>query len=135
MPRRGAPFPRIDLVVCRNLLIYFKPELQQAILNMFAYSLHDTHGFLFLGHAETVRPSQVNFELVNKKWKIYQSKYSNFLPPMKRQDSESWRLFPARNLSLAPKEVEKPVTGQEVKIDQEELIVLSEKDVLAKVQQ
>src|SRR5205823_6637508 len=64
---RGAPFPRIDFVVCRNLLIYFKPELQQAILNVFAYSLHQTHGYLFLGHAEAVRPAQANFEMVNKK--------------------------------------------------------------------
>jgi two-component system CheB/CheR fusion protein len=68
---RGAPFPRIDLVVCRNLLIYFKPELQQTILNMFAYALHQSQGYLFLGHAETVRPSQTNFEMVNKKWKVY----------------------------------------------------------------
>src|SRR5262245_4796153 len=68
---RGVPFPRIDLVLCRNLLIYFKPELQREVLDLFAYSLHQTHGFLFLGKAETVRPSKAAFEMVNKKWRIY----------------------------------------------------------------
>lgn len=68
---RGVPFPRIDLVTCRNLLIYLKPELQQVVLDLFAYSLHQSRGFLFLGKAETARPTKATFELVNKKWKIY----------------------------------------------------------------
>jgi len=68
---RGAPFPRIDLVSCRNLLIYLKPELQQVVLDLFGYSLHQSRGFLFLGKAETTRPSQANFELIDKKWKIF----------------------------------------------------------------
>ncbi|HEU4508216.1 MAG TPA: CheR family methyltransferase [Pyrinomonadaceae bacterium] len=68
---RGVPFPRIDLVTCRNLLIYLKPELQQVVLDLFAYSLHQSRGYLFLGKAETARPTKATFELVNKKWKIY----------------------------------------------------------------
>ena len=68
---RGVPFPRIDLVTCRNLLIYLKPELQQAVLDLFAYSLSPSHGYLFLGKAEAARPTKPSFELVNKKWKIY----------------------------------------------------------------
>jgi two-component system, chemotaxis family, CheB/CheR fusion protein len=68
---RGVPFPRIDLVACRNLLIYLKPELQQAVLDLFAYSLQQSHGYLFLGKAETARPTKGTFDLVNKKWKIY----------------------------------------------------------------
>jgi len=68
---KGVPFPRIDLVICRNLLIYLKPDLQQTVLDLFAYSLHQSHGYLFLGKAETARPTKASFELVNKKWKIY----------------------------------------------------------------
>ena len=68
---RGVPFPRIDLVTCRNLLIYLKPELQQVVLDLFAYSLHQSHGYLFLGKAETARPTKASFELINKTWKIY----------------------------------------------------------------
>jgi two-component system CheB/CheR fusion protein len=67
----GAPFPRIDLVVCRNLLIYFRPDQQQGILDLFAYALHQTGGYLFLGKAETARPSRSTFDLVNRKYKVY----------------------------------------------------------------
>src|SRR6185503_1845343 len=63
--------PRIDLVVCRNLLIYFKPGLQQHVLDRFAYSLHQVNGYLFLGKAETARPSKATFELIDKRWKVY----------------------------------------------------------------
>jgi len=67
----GVPFPRIDLVLCRNLLIYFKPEKQNQVLDVFAYSLAPTQGYLFLGKAETVRPSKATFEEVNKRYKVY----------------------------------------------------------------
>ena len=67
----GVPFPRIDLVLCRNLLIYFKAEKQNQVLDIFAYSLAPTQGYLFLGKAETVRPSKASFEEVNKRYKVY----------------------------------------------------------------
>jgi two-component system, chemotaxis family, CheB/CheR fusion protein len=70
---RSAPFPRIDLVLCRNVLIYFTPELQEYVLNQFAFSL-SPGGYLFLGKAETVRPTQSFYELVNKRWKVYRCK-------------------------------------------------------------
>jgi two-component system CheB/CheR fusion protein len=52
-------------------LIYLKQDLQQVVLDLFAYSLHQSYGYLFLGKAETARPTKAAFELVNKKWKIY----------------------------------------------------------------
>src|SRR6266699_2602984 len=67
---RSAPFPRIDFVLCRNVLIYFTPELQDYVLNQFAFSL-SPGGYLFLGKAETVRPTQSFYELVTKRWKVY----------------------------------------------------------------
>lgn len=80
---RSAPFPRIDLVLCRNVLIYFTPELQDYVLNQFAFSLTPS-GYLFLGKAETVRPMQTFYELVNKHWKVYRC-VGNALPSMRRQ--------------------------------------------------
>jgi two-component system CheB/CheR fusion protein len=50
-----APFPRIDLVVCRNVLIYFTSELQRRVLQVFAFALREG-GHLVLGRAETVGP-------------------------------------------------------------------------------
>ncbi|HEY0379965.1 MAG TPA: chemotaxis protein CheB [Pyrinomonadaceae bacterium] len=84
---RGVPFPRIDLVVCRNLLIYLKPERQQMILDLFAYSLHQTKGHLFLGKAETARPTKATFVVVNKKWKIYRCTSGPLAPPADREMS------------------------------------------------
>jgi len=46
------------------------PELQNYVLSQFAFSLN-ANGYLFLGKAETVRPNQAYYELVNKRWKIY----------------------------------------------------------------
>lgn len=80
---RSAPFPRIDLVLCRNVLIYFTPELQDYVLNQFAFSL-SSNGYLFLGKAETVRPAQSYYELVNKQWKIYRCN-NNAAPLARRQ--------------------------------------------------
>ena len=80
---RSAPFPRIDLVLCRNVLIYFSPELQDYVLNQFAFSL-SPDGYLFLGKAETVRPTQSYLELVNKQWKVYRCT-GTVLPSVRRQ--------------------------------------------------
>ena len=74
----SAPFPHIDLVLCRNVLIYFTAELQDYVLNQFAFSLNP-NGFLFLGKAETVRPAQLFYMLENKLWKIYRC-IGNALP-------------------------------------------------------
>ena len=84
---RGVPFPRIDLVSCRNLLIYLKQDLQQVVLDLFAYSLHQSYGYLFLGKAETTRPTKAAFELVNKQWKIYRCLGGALALPM--QDSST----------------------------------------------
>jgi len=80
---RSAPFPRIDLVVCRNVLIYFNQELQDYVLNQFAYAL-SPDGYLFLGKAETVRPTQSYLELVSKQWKVYRCT-GEVLPSIRRQ--------------------------------------------------
>ncbi len=80
---RSAPFPRIDLVLCRNVLIYFTPELQDYVLNQFAFSLCP-NGYLFLGKAETVRPIRAFCELVSKQWKVYRC-VGNALPSARRQ--------------------------------------------------
>ncbi len=80
---RSAAFPRIDLVLCRNVLIYFSPELQDYVLSQFAFSL-SPEGYLFLGKAETVRPLQSYFELVNKRCKVYRCTGTVF-PSARRQ--------------------------------------------------
>ena len=70
---KDAPFSRLDLVSCRNLLIYLGPVLQRKILPMFHYALQP-HGFLMLGSSETVGSFTHQFHLVDKKNKIYAKK-------------------------------------------------------------
>jgi two-component system CheB/CheR fusion protein len=65
-----APFPRIDLVLCRNVLIYFAPELQRRSLQLFAFSLRH-NGYLVLGQAETVSPLPEFFTLEQPGLKFY----------------------------------------------------------------
>jgi two-component system, chemotaxis family, CheB/CheR fusion protein len=115
---RGVPFPRMDLVVCRNLLIYFTPELQQEIMNLFAYSLNQVSGYLFLGKAETVRPSRANYELVNKKWKVYRCT-SGPLPATRPAVSSGAAGVPVRR--IARRGDEKPPPAERAHADLTEL--------------
>src|SRR5262249_39818752 len=111
------PFPRMDLVVCRNLLIYLKQDLQQDVLDLLAYSLHQTHGFLFLGKAETARPTKATFDLINKKWKIYRCTSGPLALPSQKHSGRGradWRAV-TRRLEL----VEKPLQGEMAPFDLE----------------
>ena len=65
-----APFSRLDLISCRNLLIYLRPEVQQKVLSLFRFSLRDG-GVLFLGLSETVRGASDHFDPISKKQRIY----------------------------------------------------------------
>ena len=65
-----APFSRLDLVSCRNLLIYLRPEVQQKVLSLFRFSLREG-GVLFLGLSETVRGASDHFDPISQKQRIY----------------------------------------------------------------
>jgi two-component system CheB/CheR fusion protein len=64
------PFSRLDLVSCRNLLIYLEPDTQQRLIALFHFTLREG-GYLFLGSAETVGRHQELFTTISKKWRIY----------------------------------------------------------------
>jgi two-component system CheB/CheR fusion protein len=64
------PFSRLDLICCRNLLIYLDRTAQAAALEMFAYALKPG-GYLFLGNAESIDASADAFQVVNKEHRIY----------------------------------------------------------------
>jgi two-component system CheB/CheR fusion protein len=67
------PFSRIDLISCRNLLIYLEPALQKQALPTFHYALKP-EGFLFLGASESISGFTDLFEPADKKHKIYSRK-------------------------------------------------------------
>ncbi len=66
----NPPFARLDLISCRNVLIYFGPGLQKRIVPVFHYALKPG-GFLWLGRSETTGTSSKLFSLVDKQNKLY----------------------------------------------------------------
>ena len=76
---RDPPFTKVDLISCRNLLIYFDPVLQKKVLPVLHFALKP-HGFLFLGPSETVGELSEEFQAIEKKWKIYQKQGHSQLP-------------------------------------------------------
>jgi two-component system CheB/CheR fusion protein len=68
---RDPPFSRLDLISCRNLLIYLKPALQEQIIPLFHYALRPS-GYLFLGSSENVGRYAELFLPLDKKNRIFQ---------------------------------------------------------------
>ncbi|MBN1532953.1 MAG: PAS domain-containing protein [Spirochaetes bacterium] len=70
---KDPPFSKIDLISCRNLLIYMSGELQKKLIPLFHYALNP-EGVLFLGNSETVGEFIDLFYPIDRKWKMYQCK-------------------------------------------------------------
>ncbi len=66
-----APISHVDLLVCRNLLIYFDSELQKQILSRLHYAL-EPGGVLFLGKSESQLTNSQMFRRLNARWRIFQ---------------------------------------------------------------
>ncbi len=106
------PFTKLDILICRNLMIYLTPELQKKLLPLFHYSLLPG-GILFLGSAETVNACSEIFSSVDIKSRLFRRRESvlvpepvtfpvTFVPPMPGGAKELQMLKPAANLqSLA----------------------------------
>ena len=88
---KNPPFSKIDLISCRNLLIYLNGELQKKLIPLFHYGLNPG-GFLFLGTSETIGNNDDIFTVLDRKTKLYQHKEKfqgcnntfagRFVPPM-----------------------------------------------------
>ncbi|HEY8502931.1 MAG TPA: chemotaxis protein CheB, partial [Gemmataceae bacterium] len=68
-----APFTRLDLISCRNLLIYLRPMAQKKVLSLFHFGLR-TGGYLFLGPSETPGDLADEFDPVDAHWKLYRKR-------------------------------------------------------------
>ena len=78
-----APISHVDLLLCRNLLIYFDPAAQARIMARFSYALEDG-GVLFLGKSESQLRRNSDFAAINARWRIFQKRF-------KSEDQESAR--------------------------------------------
>jgi len=70
---KDPPFSKLDMIVCRNLFIYFKPESQSKVLGTFYMALK-TGGYLFMGSSETLGAHSEAFNIVSSKHKVYAKK-------------------------------------------------------------
>ncbi len=64
------PFSRLDLVSCRNLLIYLRPEAQAKVVSLFHFALREG-GILLLGNSETISNFEGRFEMISKSERLY----------------------------------------------------------------
>lgn len=80
---KDPPFSKLDLIICRNLFIYIKPDSQTRVLSMFYNSLLPG-SYLFMGSSETIGDMAEAFDIVDFKWKIYQHK-PGYKPPLFQQ--------------------------------------------------
>ena len=78
---RDPPFSDLDLLVCRNLLIYLTAEAQSRLIPLFHYTLKKG-GVLFLGNSETVGRHAELFEPLSKTYSIYRKKETTMRPPI-----------------------------------------------------
>jgi len=94
---KDPPFTKIDLLICRNLLIYLIPEIQKKIIPLFHYCLN-SGGFLFLGSAESVRnfinlfkPLELKSRLYQRLRPLIQTKMVEYHPPFApAQSAVNW---------------------------------------------
>jgi two-component system, chemotaxis family, CheB/CheR fusion protein len=70
---RDPPFSKLDLIVCRNVLIYLAPAVQRRVISVFHYALKPT-GYLMLGRSETIGPLADLFAAADRRFKIYSRK-------------------------------------------------------------
>jgi len=89
---KDAPFTRVDLVSCRNMLIYLEPAVQQKVLGHFHFALN-RGGVVFLGPSESPGHFLSNFETIDRHWRLYR-KHTDVRMPV---DS---RILPPRSLEL-----------------------------------
>jgi len=64
------PFSRLDVISCRNLLIYLNSDVQRSVLGNFHFALREG-GVLFLGQSETIGQNEELFVPIDKRWRIY----------------------------------------------------------------
>jgi two-component system, chemotaxis family, CheB/CheR fusion protein len=100
---KDPPFSRLDLISCRNVMIYLGLDLQQKIVPLFHYALRPG-GYLFLGPSENASSHQELFRAIDKKYRIFQRKESLLRAAVK---------FPLADISRPKPTGEKTLEGQE----------------------
>lgn len=107
---KDAPFTKMDLITCRNLLIYFQPQTQRKVLSLLHFGLRMS-GVLFLGPSESPGEIADEFDTIDEHWKIYRKRRDVRLPAELRPSLPApGMLFrPAQAGSPSPTSAELPL--------------------------
>ena len=95
------PYSRLDILSCRNVLIYLDPVLQKKVISVLHYALKPK-GFLILGKSESVSGFSELFKPVGRKYKIYSKKSSPSRPDFDLRAAQSQHSFADRSEAEAP---------------------------------
>ena len=112
------PFTRLDILCCRNLLIYFTADLQKRIIPIFHYAL-STGGLLFLGSAESINGFVDIFQPLDTKWKIFSRRAVGQLQarPVEFPTRSVPRHAPAPGEGARPEEIPVPTLANQLLVD------------------
>jgi len=99
---KDAPFTKLDLIACRNLLIYLQPAAQKKVLFLFHFGLK-TGGALLLGPSENPGEISDEFEKLDGHWKLYRKRRDVRLPPDLLLSNTERLTSPARGALLRTK--------------------------------
>lgn len=129
---RDPPFSRLDLIVCRNVLIYLSVALQKRLMAVFHYALKP-NGYLMLGAAETAGPTGELFSLADKRHRLYAKKTGalradmNFAPMDQRSNEEPRVRSPAMRTGTVQNEANRIILDRysppAVLVNQEQQII------------
>ncbi|MEO8007679.1 MAG: chemotaxis protein CheB [Betaproteobacteria bacterium] len=118
---KDPPFSKLDLITCRNLLIYLDVELQKKLITLFHYALRPG-GVLFLGTSEGVGESIESFAVLDRKAKLYQRKenfhgkergaLAHILPPLTTLDAGHSSRGGTQRTAFPPKLAMRELTEQ-----------------------
>jgi two-component system CheB/CheR fusion protein len=125
---KDPSFSKIDLISCRNLLIYMNSDLHKKILNVFHYSLNPG-GLLFLGKAETAGGQRGLFSPLDRRMRLYQRKEPSFKagsPEALRYIPTLTENFSSHRAAEPQRASEEPNSGEKSKIVNAELQLTKE---------
>lgn len=134
---RDPPFSKLDLICCRNLLIYMNPSLQKKIIPLFQYALNP-NGVLFLGSSEGVGEFEHLFSAIDQKAKLYRCivnpddprrKLMEHVVPLPTLES---RRFSSSNIPVVREQNKQPLANVFVNAGGDKLYLYSEAGAQAK---
>ena len=117
---RDPPFSRVDLISCRNVLIYFDTVLQERVVPIFHYALA-AEGVLVLGRSETIGSRSTLFQLLDKKHHVYSRRPVPARLPMLLDRPAALHPF-AAGPARAPARSERPLDSHDVQREADEIL-------------